>query len=407
MSSQQPERSHSSPGSISEPGSDETRMHWGKWHSNGQQPRRHYSLEVVQHPIRARMCGFGDKDRRPLAPAAIAKMVVRNDQFQVLDVDDVEIDFFLVTCDLWSADGHTEVNLVRNPSAVSRRRNRDQAQDRSGDESDWRTGNLSSPRRLRQDDMRVRSGQPNVGEPLSGQWSPSQPQFYSPPQQGWNHPGTFEVSPRVGGSQDVAYTSQVSPHAASGPQGWSPNIPGQPEVQHNPAYDPRTAGPSYPPGQQPQVMQVPSSSRERDPQTTGVYTRTLVGPLTANAARLTDDKKQFGIFFTFQDLSVRTEGVFRLRLRLLNVGAPPAPNRGTTKISEGISPVLAGTFTNPFTVYSAKKFPGVPPMTALSLEFGKQGQKLPLRNRPGAGRGKGKSGDSDDDMSGAESEEAV
>lgn len=22
---------------------------------------RHYSLEVVQHPLRARMCGFGDK----------------------------------------------------------------------------------------------------------------------------------------------------------------------------------------------------------------------------------------------------------------------------------------------------------------------------------------------------------
>jgi hypothetical protein len=22
---------------------------------------RHYSLEIVQHPIRARMCGFGDK----------------------------------------------------------------------------------------------------------------------------------------------------------------------------------------------------------------------------------------------------------------------------------------------------------------------------------------------------------
>ncbi|KAG1788072.1 uncharacterized protein HD556DRAFT_1406248 [Suillus plorans] len=27
--------------------------------------RKHYSLEVVQHPMRARMCGFGDEDRRP------------------------------------------------------------------------------------------------------------------------------------------------------------------------------------------------------------------------------------------------------------------------------------------------------------------------------------------------------
>lgn len=88
----------------------------------------------------------------------------------------------------------------------------------------------------------------------------------------------------------------------------------------------------------PQVMQVPSSSRSDKDHDTSKYTRTLVGPLTANAARLLDDKKQPGIFFTFQDLSVRTEGgsghvglsmtliwvvtgTFRLRLRLMNVGA--------------------------------------------------------------------------------------
>lgn len=29
---------------------------------------RHYSLEVVQHPIRARMCGFGDKVRQRHLP---------------------------------------------------------------------------------------------------------------------------------------------------------------------------------------------------------------------------------------------------------------------------------------------------------------------------------------------------
>lgn len=74
-------------------------------------------------------------------------------------------------------------------------------------------------------------------------------------------------------------------------------------------YDPRTS--SYPipsqPAATPQVMQVPSSGA-RPKEDKSDYTRTLVGPLTANAARLLDDKKQPGIFFTFQDLSVRTEG---------------------------------------------------------------------------------------------------
>ena len=41
------------------------------------------------------------------------------------------------------------------------------------------------------------------------------------------------------------------------------------------------------------------------------YTRTLVGPLSANACRLLDEHRKPGIFFLFQDLSVRTEGQFR------------------------------------------------------------------------------------------------
>jgi len=39
------------------------------------------------------------------------------------------------------------------------------------------------------------------------------------------------------------------------------------------------------------------------------YTRTLVGPLSANATKLLDEHRKSGIFFLFQDLSVRTEGL--------------------------------------------------------------------------------------------------
>lgn len=40
------------------------------------------------------------------------------------------------------------------------------------------------------------------------------------------------------------------------------------------------------------------------------YTRTLVGLLTANASRLQDEHRKPGVFFLFQDLSIRTEGEF-------------------------------------------------------------------------------------------------
>lgn len=42
-----------------------------------------------------------------------------------------------------------------------------------------------------------------------------------------------------------------------------------------------------------------------------VYTRTLVGPLAANACRLLDEHRKPGVFFLFQDLSIRTEGTTR------------------------------------------------------------------------------------------------
>lgn len=44
------------------------------------------------------------------------------------------------------------------------------------------------------------------------------------------------------------------------------------------------------------------------------YTRTLVGPLSANACRLLDEHRKPGIFFLFQDLSIRTEGAHPVRL---------------------------------------------------------------------------------------------
>lgn len=130
------------------------------------------------------------------------------------------------------------------------------------------------------------------------------------------------------------------------------------------------------------------------------YTRTLVGPLSANACRLLDEHRKEGIFFLFQDLSVRTEGVSntqglsclqyvdniethirhipiahaahqRRSVRYLvlqsrrppliqELHRPPAPESGAVRVHNNVSPVLSQTFTDSFTVYSAKRFPGVP-----------------------------------------------
>jgi len=70
----------------------------------------------------------------------------------------------------------------------------------------------------------------------------------------------------------------------------------------------------------------------------------------------------------------------------MNVGALPAPENGALQAHTDVSPILAQTYTQAFDVYSAKRFPGVPDTTALSIAFGNQGQKLPLRNRHGSSK---------------------
>jgi len=60
-------------------------------------------------------------------------------------------------------------------------------------------------------------------------------------------------------------------------------------------------------------------------------------------------------------------------------------------LATGVTPVLATAFSDVFTVWSAKKFPGVKESTALSKGFAAQGVKIPIR-KDGGGKG-GKGGD--------------
>lgn len=49
------------------------------------------------------------------------------------------------------------------------------------------------------------------------------------------------------------------------------------------------------------------------------------------------------------------------------------------QINTGKAPVLASCFSEVFTVYSAKRFPGVVESTGLSKCFATQGIKIPIR----------------------------
>lgn len=68
------------------------------------------------------------------------------------------------------------------------------------------------------------------------------------------------------------------------------------------------------------------------------------------------------------------------------------------RVNQGKAPVLAQCFSDPFQVYSAKKFPGVCESTNLSKCFATQGIKIPIRKEGADGKAKrGKGSDDEDD----------
>lgn len=135
------------------------------------------------------------------------------------------------------------------------------------------------------------------------------------------------------------------PNAPSvNPYGQTPQQPYPPTNTYNSAYPPVNGAQAYPSqngyGQAQQPQQTPyyagGAAPHSQPQTqgyqsndgntftgpvqgrpiqnaqpTGMYTRNLIGSLSASAFRLADPNDHIGIWFVLQDLSVRTEGNFR------------------------------------------------------------------------------------------------
>jgi hypothetical protein len=56
-------------------------------------------------------------------------------------------------------------------------------------------------------------------------------------------------------------------------------------------------------------------------QYTAIKMRNLVGASVASATKLYDLDGNLGIFFIFQDISLRMEGVFRLQFSLIDIGS--------------------------------------------------------------------------------------
>ncbi|KAK8050636.1 hypothetical protein PG994_012366 [Apiospora phragmitis] len=296
-----------------------------------------YKLVCVQQPQRARMCGFGDKDRRPITPPPC----IRLQRCRAPDVHSV--------VDLWSWNGLKEVNVVKHSQ---------------------NSPSISST--TQQSFRELQEGGPSYdtypGMVRQGFAAPSQP------------PSNY------GGEQYGHGYGQAPRHVGQYP------VPSN--VQSVPSQN------GYA-GRYPQDL-TPQRANSLATPPNGMYTRNLIGSLVTSANRLLDPEDKFGIWFILQDLSVRTEGYFRLRFSFTSVGIPGTVGDASTsdpqRVNQGKAPVLAQCFSDPFQVYSAKKFPGVCESTYLSKCFATQGIKIPIRKEGADGKAKrGKGSDEEDD----------
>lgn len=260
---------------------------------SGQNDQYRFTLIVEQQPLRARMCGFGDKDRRPITPPPCVRLEIRDLRTGLeVPAETINGSFFVLQVDLWNEKADREANVVRASNTASP------------------TASISTA---------TTTSFPPIPERSAMGGKPSRFLLQSP--------------------LHADQTGMMFGHGQSFP---------------------------YPsPAIQPQ-------------NTNTMFTRNLIGSLTVNAAKLEDKDKKLGYWFVLQDLSVRTEGHFRLRMNFIDVGVMTSA-AANPSLNRGRAPVLAHVFSDPFQVFSAKKFPGVIESTELSKTFARQGVKIPIR----------------------------
>lgn len=247
------------------PGPGQSRLDNAPKSQIGNNGKYKFELVVEQQPQRARMCGFGDKDRRPITPPPCVRLIITDAQTgkTIAPGDEMDGMFFVLQVDLWDDSATREVNIVRSSSAAP-----------SASISMATTTSFPPT--------------PLTPQTMAGDYPPGMYQAVEVPsmygQQGGYHPMGMGRPSVAGPGQMYSNVATYAGYAAPQQFGSSPIA-----VAPYPS-------PSY------QSQQTNSHN---------MYTRNLIGSLTVNASQLKDLSDELGFWFVLQDLSIRTEGMFR------------------------------------------------------------------------------------------------
>ncbi|GAA5872625.1 hypothetical protein JCM16303_004585 [Sporobolomyces ruberrimus] len=316
-----------------------------------------YELRVVQQPIRARMCGYGDKDRRPITPPLVVKLEC-NHRGRLLENSEVDASRLILAADLRHPVTLDDANLVPPNSALSSSSANRNRQTRSPTTTPLPSGSTSPSVTSRSASA---SPAPVATPAVTASGLVSFEEDQKPIMPDSPEPGPASSTSMLSSQPNSTKKRRRSPRAES-LETFSPPFDPRPEQCHSSNSVTSHDGQGNP------LVEEPSPN--------------LIGTLHANSYNLTDLNGEKGIFFVLPDLSVRTEGFFRLRLRLLSIDP-------SNSLAGQSSPVVATTHSNEFQVFSAKKFPGMFEPTTLSRHFAAQGVRIPTRqSKSGANKNK-------------------
>ncbi|GAA6007628.1 hypothetical protein JCM11491_003902, partial [Sporobolomyces phaffii] len=287
--------------------------------------------KVAEAPPSLKLTHFAStcQDRRPLTPPLIVKLECTRDGTPLAN-SEFDATRFVLAADLRAADSLADANVV--PSALGGRSH-----------SSQRRGSRASS---------------SAASPGTASDNPSRTPPPPPPPAATSS-STATASGLVSfDSEDRDPSSGVSLDTPM-PTEYSPDDPGPPRKRRRPSTDGTDATLADPLQASPIARGFVSTSRHDDDDVTSVdelepAVPNLIGTLHANSYTLCDpDSDSKGTYFVLPDLSVRTEGRFRLRLRLVSIDFSNGSDVGT------LSPIVTSAYSDEFQVYSAKKFPGM------------------------------------------------
>ncbi|KAF9332938.1 hypothetical protein BG006_004190 [Podila minutissima] len=291
-------------------------------------------IKIIQQPLHARMCGFGEKDRRPVDPPPIVQL------------------FFSEAM----ASLPPKVATKKRGSGGGRGRRRKLKAAKNKDHSHARSNSHDADKESHNGDEEEEDESYQLDDDDEDPYtSGARDMKQQEPEDHSEHKVKPAGSPNDSEEDDLDDDDED----------------GEEEEEQDPLFVLHVSLWSHDGTEVRNMIATPGQS---DPPK---LTRILMGSLVVSPILLNNPEGVPGWYFSFPDLSIRTEGVYTLKFSLMRFGSFDFLSG---EDGQQVSTLVAEEMSEPFTVFSAKKFPGMTESTELSKAFAKQGLKIPIRN---------------------------